>query len=159
MKKALLAIAVVLAFTLSMMAQTASGGAAKKTSASKTDGTAAKHQLTGCLGAKNSEGAYVLTNGNYKKGVEVGGNDDLSKHVGHQVKLTGMWVSSGAAIGEKEDAAAEKAEAKEKGKKAEAAEKHFKVDAIDMIADSCKATAGAAGGKKSKKPAASPSGL
>src|SRR5260370_5275337 len=103
MKKVLFAMAVILSFTLAAVAQTTPAAGAKTAPAAKapkaSDGTAAKHQLTGCLGAQNSAGAYVLTNGIYKKGTEVGGNDDLSKHVGHQIKLTGSWVSSGAASG------------------------------------------------------------
>src|SRR5689334_11254738 len=81
--------------------------------------------ITGCLSGPNDEGAYVLKHG--KSEVEVGGLDDLSKHVGHTVKLHGSWAKSGAEIGEKEDAAAEKKEAHEKGGKKEAAERHFKV--------------------------------
>jgi hypothetical protein len=88
--------------------------------------------LTGCLGGPNAEGAYTLTNGRYKKAVEVGGAEglDLKAHVGHTVKLTGGWVSSGAAIGEKENAA-------EKEKTGEKGERHFKATKVDMIAASC----------------------
>jgi len=89
--------------------------------------------LTGCLSGPNSEGAYELKSG--KKTVEVGGNDELSKHVGHEVKLHGSWSSS-AGIGEKEEAK----KGEEKG------EKHFKVASIDMVSESCPA----AGASKKK---------
>ena len=55
--------------------------------------------LTGCLSGPNDEGAYLLKHG--KKEVEVGGMDDLSKHVGHEVKLHGSWAKSGSEVKEK----------------------------------------------------------
>ena len=85
--------------------------------------------LAGCLSGPNSEGAYVLKHG--KKEVEVGGSDELSKHVGHMVKLHGTWAKSGAEIGEKAEAAAGKEANEEKG------ERHFKVTSIDHVADTC----------------------
>lgn len=89
--------------------------------------------LTGCLNGPNAENAYVLTTAKSKKGVEVGmpGSDELSKHVGHKVKLTGTWAKSGEQIGENEKT---ENEAKEKN---EHAEKHFQVTKIDHLADSC----------------------
>ncbi|MGH9566098.1 MAG: hypothetical protein ACRD4I_08955, partial [Candidatus Angelobacter sp.] len=77
--------------------------------------------LTGCLSGPNDEGAYLLKRG--KKEVEVGGMDDLSKHVGHEVKLHGSWAKSGSEIGEKEGSDQSAAAA---GKKGSAAERHFK---------------------------------
>lgn len=102
--------------------------------------------LTGCLSGPNDEGAYVLEHGSKK--VEVGGNDELSKHVGHTVKLHGTW-STESAIGEKESS--EKGEAKEgKEGKEEKGERHFKVTSIDHVSDTCQAGAGAMGGHKHK---------
>lgn len=98
-------------------------GAEKKTH-HKHGGT-----LVGCLSGPNSEGVYVLKHG--KKEVEVGGSDELSKHVGHKVKLHGMWVKSGAEIGEKTEAAGSKEANEEKG------EHHFKVSSIDHVAETC----------------------
>lgn len=113
----------------------------KATHKSMHKGSAAT--LTGCLSGPNDEGAYVLEHGSKK--VEVGGNDELSKHVGHTVKLHGTW-STGSAIGEKESS--EKSEAKE-GKE-EKGERHFKVTSIDHVSDTCQAGAGAMGGHKHK---------
>lgn len=114
----------------------------KKSKKSKESGMAGKeHTVTGCLSGPNDEGVYVLTNGRYKKGLEVGGNDDLKSHVGHEVKLTGTWASE-SDINEK--AGTEKNEGK-----TEAKEKHMKVTKIDHIADSC--TSAKAGKGKSKK--------
>lgn len=113
----------------------------KATHKSMHKGSAAT--LTGCLSGPNDEGAYVLEHGSKK--VEVGGNDELSKHVGHTVKLHGTW-STGSAIGEKESS--EKGEAKE-GKE-EKGERHFKVTSIDHVSDTCQAGAGAMGGHKHK---------
>jgi hypothetical protein len=81
-----------------------------------------------------------------KKEVEVGGLDDLSKHVGHQVRLHGAWAKSGSEIGEKEgNEGAEKKEGKE-----EKGERHFKVASIDHLKDSCPAGA-AEKGEQHKK--------
>jgi hypothetical protein len=136
MKKVLLSIAVCLAFALSAAAQT--GDNTKKSDGKKGAGGAT---VTGCLSGPNSEGVYELKSG--KRTVEVGGNNDLSKHVGHEVKLHGTW-STGAAIGENEkNEKGEAAEKGEKGEKSEKGERHFKVTSIDHVSDTC--SAGAAG--------------
>ncbi len=94
---------------------------------------AKESKLTGCISAKpNDEGVYTLTNGRYKKGVELGGQD-LSAHAGHKVQLTGMWEKSGAAVGE-----TEKSGEKQTG------ERHFKVTDVKHIADTCAPAGGAA---------------
>ena len=99
--------------------------------------------LTGCLSGPNDEGAYELKSG--KKEVEVGGLDDLSKHVGHKVRLHGAWAKSGAEIGEKENKASEAKEGKE-----EKGERHFKVASIDHLSDTCAAGAAEKGEHKKK---------
>lgn len=124
-------------------AQTGAGEKAAPAQQSKKKSTGAI--LTGCLSGPNQEGAYELKSG--KKEVEVGGLDDLSKHVGHQVRLHGSWVKSGAEIGEKESS-----EGKEKG---EAAERHFKVASIDQVSETCPAGAGEKG-EHHKAPASQP---
>lgn len=101
MRKLLLPLAVVLAFSFAAMAQ-AAGTSSTQTETQTTTkqtkkhamhtkgGAAAEHQLTGCL-AKDPSGGFSLTNGRYKKGVEVKSSQDLSAHVGHEVKLMGTW--------------------------------------------------------------------
>lgn len=142
MKKVLCMLAVV--FVVSWASAQTSGS-----SDQSTTGDQATHKgmhkggagtLMGCLSGPNDEGVYVLTHGSRK--IEVGGNDELSKHVGHTVKLHGAW-STGSAIGEKESS--EKGEAKE-----EKGERHFKVTSIDHVSDTCQAGAGAMGGHKHK---------
>lgn len=121
--------------------------------------------LTGCLSGPNSEGAYELQRGSKK--VEVGGNDELSKHVGHTVRLHGSWAKSGSEVGEKEEASEKgearggKEEASEKGEakggKEEKGERHFKVTAIDHVSESCKGGASSGGKKKgASEPSPSP---
>jgi len=150
MKKCTWWLAMVLACSITMLAQTSteSGEHAhhKGKMAAGGPGT-----LTGCLSGPNDEGAYVLTNAHGKK-VEVGGSDDLKAHVGHQVKLTGAWAKSGAEIGEKEKD--EKKEAGEKGEKAEMGERHFKVTKIDHVADTCKQASASAAGEHHHEAAA-----
>ena len=143
MKHLLASLTILFAFTVLSAAQTRStpgstGGAQagagdqsteKKAAPKKGAGGAAT--LTGCLSGPNDEGVYELKSG--KKEVEVGGLDDLSKHVGHKVKLHGSWAKSGSEIGEKESA-----ESKEKEEKGE---RHFKVASIDHLSDTCPAGA------------------
>ena len=138
-----------------------SKGQTSSTSKSQTSGTKKKSTgttLTGCLTGPNDEGAYVLKTKSSKKGIEVGGSDELSKHVNNEVKLHGSWAKSGSEVGEKEGAEAKG----EKGEK-ESAEKHFKVTSIDHIADTCpaagstKSGASSSGKKGSNKPSPSPS--
>jgi hypothetical protein len=131
------------------------------TSKSQTSGTQKKGTattLTGCLTGPNDEGVYVLKTKSSKHEIEVGGSDELSKHVNNEVKLHGSWAKSGSDIGEKEGA--------EKSEKGEANEKHFKVTSIDHIADTCPAASSASksgsssksnGHKGANKPSPSPS--
>jgi len=142
MKKVFAIFTMVFAFTLLSAAQggSASGSAqpgtgdqATQKKASPKKGAAGSTTLTGCLSGPNDEGVYELKSG--KKEVEVGGLDDLSKHVGHKVRLHGAWAKSGEEIGEKENAASEAKEGKE-GKE-EKGERHFKVASIDHLSDTC----------------------
>ena len=145
MKKLFAFLTIVFATTFFSAVQTA--GASSNGQASATDQATEKKaspkkgaggaMLTGCLSGPNDEGVYELKSG--KKEVEVGGFDDLSKHVGHKVRLHGSWAKSGAAIGEKENEANEAKEGKE-GKE-EKGERHFKVASIDHLSDTCPAGA------------------
>lgn len=123
---ALVAAAFFLLVATSVVAQESSSMAKKETS------------VKGCLSGPNSEGAYILKTA---KGhaFEVGGNDQLKSHVGHEVKLTGTWVKSGSEIGENESA--EKNEKSEAAEHHGVAERHFKVSDIQHIADTCSAGA------------------
>ncbi len=125
------AIALVIAAFLALVAT--SVVAQESSSMAKKEST-----VKGCLSGPNTEGAYILKTA---KGhaFEVGGNDQLKSHVGHEVKLTGTWVKSGSEIGENESA-----EKNERGESAEhhgVAERHFKVSDIQHISDSCSAGA------------------
>jgi hypothetical protein len=142
MKKVLAIFTMVFAFNVlsaaqagsaSGSAQTGAGNEATK-KASPKKGATGSATLTGCLSGPNDEGAYELKSG--KREVEVGGLDDLSKHVGHKVRLHGAWSKSSAEIGEKKNAGSEAKEGKE-----EKGERHFKVASIDHISDTCAAGA------------------
>ena len=166
MKKVLCCLTVLLGLSWAAAQAGGSSSSGSQTSASSTQSSSADQQakkgskkggettLTGCLSGPNDEGAYVLQHGSKK--VEVGGSDDLSKHVGNTVKLHGTWAKSGAEIGEKESS--EKGEAK--SGKEEKGERHFKVSSIDHVADTCQASAagGTKGGHKHKKGEASEGG-
>ena len=128
MRKLLATLFAVFALALLSAAQT--GGYDKDKDAQKPDKTSTDGStITGCLSGPNSEGLYTLKQQG-KREVEVGGLADLSKHVGHEVRLHGAWAKSGGAIGEKEETAG-------KGGKEEKGERHFKVTSIDHIAETC----------------------
>jgi len=138
MKKLFAFLTIVLAVTFLSAAQTSASGngqagatdqTTEKKAAPKKGGGGAT--LTGCLSGPNDEGVYELKSG--KKEVEVGGLDDLSKHVGHKVRLHGSWTKNGSDIGEKESS-------ESKGKE-EKGERHFKVASIDHLSDTCPAGA------------------
>jgi cytoskeletal protein RodZ len=78
--------------------------ASSDTTASDTSATKAAAKtssVTGCVSSdKGPNGDYTLTNGRYKHGVDVSGSDDLSKHAGHKVQLTGTWTTPGKAFEE-----------------------------------------------------------
>jgi hypothetical protein len=138
MRKLALYFALVLAFALALSAQQA-GSAKAKSSTNNADKT---HQVTGCLSGPNDEGAYLLTTARHRKGIEVGGNDELKNHVGHKIQVSGTWASA-ADIGEKPEAAEKE--------KTEKGERHLKVSSIKMISDTCHATAATSHPKKQRK--------
>lgn len=137
MKKLSLLLAVVFVFALTAVAQ--ESGAASSSGQMSQDQTMSKkgHKmgamgakkgstLTGCVSKEaNADGMYTLSNGRYKKGVEIGPADKVKDHAGHQVKLTGKWGTS-AEAGETAAAGTEK-----KG------ERHFEVDNVEHISDTC----------------------
>ena len=155
MKKVFAIFTIVFAFTIlsaaqagsaSGSAQAGAGDQAAQKKASPKKGAAGSTTLTGCLSGPNDEGVYELKSS--KKEVEVGGLDDLSKHVGHKVRLHGSWTKNGSDIGEKESS-------ESKGKE-EKGERHFKVASIDHISDTCAAGA-AEKGEHHKKGTSQPS--
>ena len=105
--------------------------------------------LTGCLSASaNSDGMYMLSNGHYKKGIEVGPSDKVQEHAGHQVALKGHWGNAAAAG---ESAGVASSAGNEKG------ERHFEVDSVKHISDTCKeAPGGGTVGHKGKKGESNP---
>lgn len=140
MVRTFLSIIFLLAWSAMVTAQTPTGESSKAGSNEKS-GT-----LTGCLSGPNDQGAYVLKSAHGP--VEVGGSDELKQHVGHQVKLSGTWASSGSQVGEREEenekssanAKHEEAESAERHEKGEASERHFKVSNVTMVSDTCSAT-------------------
>jgi hypothetical protein len=115
--------------------QSTKGTHHKKGAMGNEAGTSGKMStLTGCLSASaDSDGMYTLSNGHYKKGVEVGPTDKVKDHAGHQVALKGHWGSAAAAG---ENAGGVASSSTEKG------EKHFDVDSVKHIADTCKEAPG-----------------
>jgi hypothetical protein len=136
MKKVFCGFVVLLALAVVSAQTPSSGGDQGQTSTDQTAKTAKSgkkkgNTLTGCLSGE--QGAYMLKS---KRGKEVAvtGSDDLSKHVGHEVKLHGSWEKS-AEGSEKTEASA--------GKKSG---RTFNVTSIDHISDTCPAAGTAAAG-------------
>jgi hypothetical protein len=173
MKRIFLLLAVLLAFGLTAVAQDAATSSSsqaststttksKKSKSTSSDSSMASDsgsksstkasgkssQLTGCVSsAANSEGNYTLTNGKYKKGVELipgEGSADISNHAGHQVQLTGKWTTESAAKDSKPADATKY-------------DKHFEVASIKHMSDTCPTT-NAKAGSKSDMPASTTKG-
>lgn len=109
---------------------------AQEAAEAKAGGEAKESQMTGCLAKDASGNGFLLTNAKHKKGVEVKSSEDLSAHVGHEVRLMGTW--------EKPTADAAGGGAGPKGHQM----RTFNVTNVKHLADTCKASAAA--GKKSK---------
>lgn len=128
-------LALCFAFTLAMMAQDNMGNMSQGSQTTTTKHHkmkgAKEHTLTGCLSEGTAPGSYVLTHGKHK--TMVTGSDELKNHVGHEVKLTGMWEAG--AMAESSESAATEAQEKKTGKE----EHEFKVSNIQHIADTCTA--------------------
>lgn len=136
-----LCLAVVFAFALTVAAQDTSSAATQTSdqapkgghatvkgpqkSAGAVEGDQAVRGVTGCVSKEGDN--YVLTNGHYKNGFAVHGNDDLAPHVGHTVRLSGTWATPG---------------------------KDFNETKLSMVSDNCNPKAsGAAGKNPDKNPA------
>jgi hypothetical protein len=124
-------------------AKHAKGEMGESAATEKSEKSAKESQLTGCLAKDSSGNGFMLTNGKYKKGVEVKSSEDLSAHVGHEVKLMGTWEKSTAG------------EAGGAGSKGETM-RTFNASKLNHLSDTCK-MAGAKS-KKSDKTATAPSG-
>lgn len=121
-----LAASVVFGQSANPPASTKESGQTSAQGETAAEQTSKEASLTGCLSGPNDQGVYTLTNDKHKNGVEVSSAEDidLKSHVGHEVKLTGTWAKSGAAIAEKE-------KGNEKG------ERQFKATKVTHIADTC----------------------
>lgn len=78
--------------------------------------------ISGCLGAGDAEGQFVLTKKDSGKQVRVTGSGELGEHVGHEVALTGHWEG-------------EQSEGRGKSRG-----KHFVVKEIQHISEVCEAS-------------------
>lgn len=123
-------------FAFTAMAQTADTSKTATKTKSKMSTMAKESHVTGCISAQpDAEGVYTLTNGRYKKGLEVGPADTVKEHAGHKVELMGKWASP-------KDIGANEATAKEHA---------FEATSVKMISETCSAPATAAK-SKAKKP-------
>jgi hypothetical protein len=99
---------------------------------------AKEHTIQGCIQQSGDE--FMLQSGK-RKDIELISTGDLKAHVGHTVKVTGMWDRSA----DKSEAAGQSHEGHESAG-AEAAEHHgmkehhFKVSNVQMVSDTCTAT-------------------
>jgi len=100
MKRALLCLTACLAFAMTSWAQ---GGAGTAGNSGQDQTTPHKHHhgdhmggaLTGCV--EKTDSGYAIKHGG--KDIPVTGSDDLSAHVGHEVKLAGSWAAASTSGG------------------------------------------------------------
>jgi hypothetical protein len=127
--KVKLAMAVLSLFVLVGIAGLSTAQEPKKPTHQKT------RALTGCLQKSDEANEYNLITGKGDTWEVKSDGVDLSPHVGHTVKVTGV-VSNAAMHGIKEDA---KAEAKEHGMDKNAKEHgHLTVTDVKMVSENCK---------------------
>ncbi len=74
--------------------------AAQENASGSGEQTAKAKQATviGCLSGPDENGAYLLRNMQHRSGVWVTSQDDLRKHSGGKVKLTGTWLPAEAGM-------------------------------------------------------------
>jgi hypothetical protein len=108
------------------------------TSTDKSKTQPKEHTIQGCIQQSGDE--FMLQTGKHKD-IELISTGDLKAHVGHRVKVTGMWDRSA----DKSEAAGQGHEGHESaaGEAAEhhgMKERHFKVSNVEMVSDTCTAT-------------------
>ena len=152
MKKLSLLVSLVLAFAISVWAQTPSpndtqSGASSSASQSSpsSQGTMGsqgsmntseqgkmgkEHKVKGCLESQN--GSYELREKSGKE-IELTGSADMSQYANHEVVVHGEWANSGASS------------ASSTSDMSKSGEKQFTVSKIDSVSDTCK------GGKSAGK--------
>jgi hypothetical protein len=131
-----------------------SGAAGTKQKGEKT--------IKGCIAG--TSGSYTLEQDHGKKSVNLQSSQDLSAHVGHEVKVHGRWengASSASATGSASDnssgsmaanagSSASTGSSSDKSSKASKDQnKTFVVDSVDMVSDQCKSGASTSSMNKS----------
>lgn len=84
--KNLIALSAVIALVLAAGLPAAAGAGDKDKGKDKTA------TISGCLGAGDAEGQFVLSKKDSGKQVRVTGSGELGDHLGHEVALTGHWA-------------------------------------------------------------------
>jgi hypothetical protein len=126
----------------------ASGDTASGSGGSKT--------LTGCIAEKNGQYWLKTSKGNY----HLMSSQDLSAHVGHEVKATGTTSMGPAPGGSDSDKSADNASTTGKTSSAGKNVRHLEVSNLDMVSEQCtmgKSAKGGMGHKKAKSSTTSPS--
>jgi hypothetical protein len=137
--------------TMSPSSGAAQGGYGSQTPSSQTAGSQAPSESKGK--AKTIQGCMAGSGGNFTlqekggKSVNLESSQDLTAHVGHEVKVHGHWASAGATAGAAAEsagtaapgtAASDTGAAAGKAGKAAAGAKTFMVDSVDMVSEQCK---------------------
>ena len=95
--------------------------------------------LHGCIESEN--GGYTLEQKNGKE-VMLSGSEDFSKHVGHEVKVHGMWgsasnSSASSASGASSPSSASTNPSDQNAGSESNSGKTFNVDKLDMVSEQC----------------------
>lgn len=130
-----------LAFGMSAFAQTSTGGSSQSGSMSGNDSGMTKHDnnmgkktsMTGCI--SQQDGKYMLMNKKNANGVELMSSQDLSAHVGHKVKVDGMWEKGSMSSGVSNGSSSTSSNSGEKMDHNMV--KSFQVNDVKMISDHC----------------------
>lgn len=127
-----LTLMLVLACTMSAIAQT---DTSSDSSMKKSDKTMGKQKsMTGCIAEK--DGKYMLMHKGHPNGVQLMSSDDLKPHVGHKVKVTGMMEKMDA-MGSDSMKSDEKMSKDDTMKHDDMGMMEMKVSSMKMVSEQC----------------------
>lgn len=134
--------------TMSPSSGASQGGYGSQTPSSQAPSTSTSAPSESKGKAKTIQGCIAGSSGNFMlqekggKSTNLESSQDLSAHVGHEVKVHGHWASASATAGAAAEsagtAASDTGAAAGKAGKAAAGAKTFVVDSVDMVSEQCK---------------------
>lgn len=116
-----------------------SGSMSDQNSAMTSSDQSGEKTLHGCIESEN--GGYTLEQKNGKEAM-LSGSEDFSKHVGHEVKVHGMWSSTtnssaSSASGTSNPSSSATTPSDQNATSGSNSGKTFNVDKLDMVSEQC----------------------